>query len=170
MQFVLTIVGQDQPEIVAKVTNALYCNGCHLGGASMSRLGSNFTIMLIIEYNGDKNELAQTLKPVTKELGLDAHLHTVNHNLLIENQKANVAISVHGADRTGIVAQVTTALSQAGLNILALESDIGGATDKPFYIMHIEGYAKNIENLKQAINSFKDSIEININPIDIEFM
>ncbi|MEW8430322.1 MAG: amino acid-binding protein, partial [gamma proteobacterium symbiont of Ctena orbiculata] len=38
----LTLVGEDQPGIVARVTDALYRGGCTLGETSMIRLGGNF--------------------------------------------------------------------------------------------------------------------------------
>ncbi|MCG7961385.1 MAG: amino acid-binding protein, partial [Candidatus Thiodiazotropha taylori] len=37
----LTLVGEDQPGIVAQVTDALFRGGCTLGEASMLRLGGN---------------------------------------------------------------------------------------------------------------------------------
>ena len=44
-----------------------------------------------------------------------------------------------GADRAGIVAQVTGQAAAAGLNILDLESDVGGTESHPIYILQIEG-------------------------------
>ncbi len=48
-------------------------------------------------------------------------------------------ISIHGADKAGIVAHATDALNKAGLNILNLESDLGGSPKNPVYVIHIEG-------------------------------
>ncbi|CAK0777283.1 hypothetical protein CCP3SC15_5790004 [Gammaproteobacteria bacterium] len=43
--YMLTVVGQDRPGIVALLTASLYEGGCNLGEASMIRLGGNFTII-----------------------------------------------------------------------------------------------------------------------------
>jgi len=49
----LTLVGKDRSGIVSHVTNALYEGGCNLGEALMMRLGGNFTIMLMVNYEVD---------------------------------------------------------------------------------------------------------------------
>ncbi len=59
---------------------------------------------------------------------------------------------VAGADRAGIVADVTGALAQAGFNILELESDVGGDPQRPFYLMNIQGYSESpLEDLQAAV-------------------
>ena len=44
----LTLVGKDLPEIVAKISQALFDLSGNLGETSMTRLGGNFTIMLMV--------------------------------------------------------------------------------------------------------------------------
>ena len=64
----------------------------------------------------------------------------------------DVRIAVYGADRAGIVAKVTAILAEAGLDILELESDVGGTDAEPIYIMSIEGYAaEGIPALESAL-------------------
>jgi glycine cleavage system transcriptional repressor len=138
--FMLTLVGKDQRGIVAQVTTALYEGGCNLGEASMLRLRGNFTIMLMVCYEGTVSTLAELLKPVTDNLQLLLHIDPIE-DYSPTYQEPNVRISVHGADRAGIVAQVATTLAQAGLNITDLESDLGGSVQQPLYVMHIEGIA-----------------------------
>jgi glycine cleavage system transcriptional repressor len=78
----------------------------------------------------------------------------------------NVQVRVAGADRTGIVAQVTGALSRVGFNILALESDVAGTQESPVYIMHIQGYADaTLETLQGALSDLGD-IDVSIAPIE----
>lgn len=152
----LTLVGKDQLGIVAKVTTALYQAGCNLGEASMLRLRGNFTIMLMVCYPGTAQMLANLLKPVADHLQLLLHVDPLAE-YLPEHPESNVRISVHGADRTGIVAQVTTTLAHAGLNITDLESAVGGSAQQPFYVMRIEGLAtagmEAIETAVQTLNA-----------------
>ena len=50
----LTLVGEDQPSIVAKVTQTLYRGGWNLGEASMIRLGGSFSIMMMVpDFTGN---------------------------------------------------------------------------------------------------------------------
>jgi len=152
--FMVTLVGKDQPGIVAKVTTVLYESGCNLGETSMLRLGGNFTIMMMV--NSIATPLA-LLKPVAEALQLYLHVDIIEGHLH-QHQFPDVRIRVHGADRAGILAQVTTGLAQGGLNILDLESDVGGNVEEPFYILQIEGVATlGIETLEKALQNLLTS-------------
>ena len=166
--YMLTVVGQDRAGIVAHVTSALYEGGCNLGEASMMRLGGNFTIMLMVQYNGSMKSLQQIMSPVIESLNLHIHLDQIEGHLH-EHLVPDVRISVFGADRAGIVAKVTKVLSDAGLHILNLESDVGGTAKEPIYIMHIEGQDKEgIEPLRSALDVVitGDGIDAKLYPIE----
>ncbi len=165
--FMLTLVGKDRAGIVAQITTTLFENNCNLGEASMMRLGGNFSIMLMVSYQGDAKALKSTLASVTDQLALKIHIDAIDAKLH-QHVIPDVRISVLGADRAGIVSQVTSALSGAGLDILDLESDVGGSQDKPLYIMHIEGRAtQGIESLESALTQIRsDKIDVNLSPIE----
>ena len=165
--FMLTVVGRDQPGIVAKITDALFIAGCNFGEASMSRLGGNFTIMLMVQYQGSLRQLEDSIKPAAQELGLHCHFDSIDGHLH-EHREPNVRISVYGADRTGIVAHITGTLAKAGLDIYDLETDVAGSEQKPVYIMHIEGHAnQGIEALKNALTaSASNDITTHLEEID----
>ena len=166
--YMLTVVGQDRAGIVAHVTSALFEGGCNLGEASMMRLGGNFTIMLMVLYNGSMKSLEQILSPVIESLNLHIHLDQIEGHLH-EHLVPDVRISVFGADRAGIVAKVTKVLSDAGLHILNLETDVGGTAKEPIYIMHIEGQAKEgIEPLRSALDVVitGDGVDAKLYPIE----
>lgn len=150
--YMLTLVGKDRPGIVAHITGALYEGGCNLGEASMMRLGGNFTIMLMVSFAGSAKALNDLLLTETQSLGLTAHIDPIEGQLH-EHHIPDVRISVHGADRAGIVAKVTSALAEAGLDILDLESDVGGSRQAPIYVMHIEGIAREgVPALRAALD------------------
>lgn len=165
--YMLTLVGQDRPGIVARLTHALFEGGCNLGEASMMRLGGNFTIMLMVQHEGTVKTLAGLVEPVAESLDLHLHVDRIEGHLH-RHLEPDVRITVHGADRAGIVAQVTGALAEAGLNILDLESDVAGSAEQPIYILHIEGVAREgIEALRSALALVvHDGIEARIEPIE----
>ncbi len=163
---ILTLVGADRPGIVAAVTDALYQNGWTLGEASMLRLGGNFSIMMMVSGEGD---LLATVQPVATGMGLRLHVDP-SEGGLHRHKIPNVQIRVTGADRAGIVAQVTAALAQSGLNILELESDVAGSVDDPVYIMNIQGESdKTVESLQQALKEL-DGQGVNVQVSAIETM
>ncbi len=165
--YMLTVVGADRPGIVARISQCLYQAGCNLGEASMIRLGGNFTIMLMIQTAQPRRQLEQALRPVTEELALSLHLDPIEGHLH-EHRQPDVRITVFGADRSGIVAQVSGALAEAGLDILELESSVAGSRQHPLYIMQLEGVAtRGIEALRQALaEELPQDIDVRIEPID----
>lgn len=165
--YMLTVVGQDRPGIVAGLTDALYRGGANLGEASMARLGGNFTIMLMVESDAEAPGLQRLVEPFAAVHSLRVHVDPVEGRLH-EHLAPNARIAVHGADRPGIVAQVTQALAAAGFNILDLDSGVGGTDARPIYVMTIDGHAPGgIESLERALASVRSSgIEVRIAPID----
>lgn len=165
--YMLTLVGKDRPGIVAKVTAALYDGGCNLGEASMMRLGGNFTIMLMVEFDHSTKWLTDIIGPVAESLDLHLHLDRIEGKLH-QHMEPDVRITVYGADRAGIVAKVTGALAEAGLNITDLESMVGGSEDKPLYVMQIEGAAaEGIEPLQSALEVVRqEGVEAHVEPIE----
>ena len=166
-RYMLTLVGEDQPGIVARVTQALYEGGCNLGEASMLRLGSNFSMMLLVDAVEDASQLQKTLRAVAEELKLRLHIDPAGP-LEHRHLSPDVCITVHGADRTGIVAQVTGAAAAAGLNILDLTSDLAGTDTAPIYILHIEGIAtQGIGALEKALAPLQaEGIKVDVTAID----
>ena len=165
--FMLSVVGKDRPGIVAAISQALLAGGCPLGEASMVRLGGNFTILLMVAHDGDEASLRALVAPVTDRLGLRLHVDRIDGELH-HHHSPDVRISVHGADRPGIVARVTGALAEAGLDILDLESDVAGSSEKPIYIMQIEGAAqRGVEALEAALDSVRgEGIEARLEHIE----
>ncbi len=134
--YMLTVIGKDRTGIVSHLTAALYDLSCNLGEATMVRLGGNFTIMMMVQFDGKGQALLNHIEPVIDSLDLHAHVDIIKAELH-RHLVPDVSINVYGADRAGIVAQVTTALTEAGLNILDLKSDVAGSGRAPNYLMNI---------------------------------
>lgn len=164
----LTLVGKDQPGIVAEVSRVLFEMKGNLGEASMTRLGGNFTIMLMASIPEKISSVKEKLQPVCDKLGLFFHLDEIEAGLH-QHIEPDVRISIHGSDKAGIVALATDALSEAGLNILNLESDVGGYPESPVYVMHIEGVAgKGFDTLNKALQVLarEKDVVAEMTPID----
>ena len=162
----LTVIGADQPGIVAQLTEALFRGGCNLGEASMARLGGIFSVMLMVE-GVDAAILEKLVRPVTDSLDLRLHIDPV-HGELHRHVEPNVQVTVYGADRPGIVAQTTAALSSAGFNILDLNTDVGGTVERPIYVMLIDGYVvEGADAIEGAVAPLRaGGIEVRVTALD----
>lgn len=163
----LTLIGEDKPGIVAAVTSALFDLGMNLGETSMLRLGGNFTIMMMVSGEHDGPFLVERLAPVIEAQGMRLHVDPIQGRLH-QHLVPNIQVTVSGADRAGIVAQVTAALAGAGFNILDLESDVAGTSQKPVYIMQIAGVADvPVETVEAALEPLRsDGVDVNVNAIE----
>lgn len=168
--FMLTLVGKDRPGIVARVSSALFEAGCNLGETSMLLLGNNFTIMMMVRNASDEAALRQALKAVVDELQLVLHIDAIDAELH-QRPIPDVCIVVHGADRAGIVAKVTSKAAAAGLNIVDLESVVGGTAAAPIYILQIEGVAaQGVEAIQAALEPLQaEGVKIDVRPIETFF-
>ncbi len=165
--YILSVVGKDRPGIVARVTAALYEGGCNLGETSMIRLGDSFTIMMMVRHDGTVKSLQNLLATVADSMGLHVHVDRMDGHLH-RHLEPDVHITVYGADRPGIVAHVSGALDEAGLNIVNLDSDVGGTEEKPIYIMHIDGVAgQGVKALESALAVVvKEGVEAKLTPLE----
>jgi len=164
--YMLTLVGKDQPGIVAGVTTALFDADCNLGETSMIRLGKNFTVMMMVQ-GSDTDVLRNALQPVVEKMQLALHIDAIEPGLH-QRLVPDVCILVHGADRAGIVSQVTSKAERAGLNILDLESDVGGSETDPIYILQIEGIAQQgVDAIQQALAPLQaNGVKVDVQPIE----
>ena len=165
--YMLTVVGRDQPGIVSGLARALYQGGASLGEASMTSLGGNFTIMMMVQVEVGEAELKHQLEGFSFKMNLHVYVDRIEEHLH-EHIKPNVRIAVHDADRPGIVSQVTAVLAEAGFNILDLHSDVCGTGVKPIHIMVIDGHAEGgVEAVTRDLESIRLSgIEVRLSSID----
>ncbi len=163
----LTLIGKDAPGIVAAVTSALADSGVSLGETSMLRLGGNFTVMMMVSGDADEARLRELLGPVIEARGMCLHVDPIDAHLH-EHLVPNVQVTVSGADRVGIVAQVTAALAEGGFNILDLDSDVAGSADEPVYILLITGIATEpVEAIERRLEPLRaDGVSVNVTPIE----
>lgn len=165
--YMLTLIGADKPGIVAAVTQTLFDLGLNLGETSMLRLGGNFTIMMMVNGDHGEDPLREALTPVIEAQGMCLHVDPIEARLH-EHLLPNIQVTVSGADRTGIVAQVTAALAENGFNILDLESDVAGTAEQPVYIMQIAGVADvPVESIDRSMNGLREQgVDINVTAVE----
>ena len=167
--YMLSLVGKDRPGLVAEVSAALCKAGCNLGDSSMARLGANFSIMVMVQWEGTIELLNEIVQPISQTLSLTPHINELPGGME-HHVEPDVRISVYANDRMGIVEDVTTALAEAGLNIQHLDSNTDpekGSPGKTYYL-HIEGtVAKGLDPLYAALDRLTSEKEMNAQLIPI---
>jgi glycine cleavage system transcriptional repressor len=132
-ELAITVIGHDRTGIVADVAGVLAGLGANLTDSTMTRLRGHFAMTLVCT-GPTADEVRAALEPLTADGRL---LATVKAVAAEADQAANgepYLVSVHGADRLGIVAAVTREVANAGGNITDLTTRLAG----PLYVLVAE--------------------------------
>lgn len=137
----LTAVGRDRPGIVAEVARVLYEHGGNLEDSSMTILGGEFAMILIVSVPGEgsveplRRDLAEVAEALHLSLGL-RHLPQEPPGTP-PPAGAPYLLSVYGADRPGIVYRVARLLADESVNITDVNTRVVGE-EESLYIMVLE--------------------------------
>lgn len=134
--YALTFVSEDRPGIVADVTKILYENGFNIEDSSSTLLRGIFAMILIVSTREDIDET--TIQKLFSPLNyMTISAKRIDRDVP-EIEGESYSISVYGADKAGIVYNVSKFLSDRKINILDLQTKVAGKKDKPIYIMLLE--------------------------------
>jgi glycine cleavage system transcriptional repressor len=165
--YLLSLIGKDRPGLVAKLSAGLCKNGCNLGDSSMARLGNNFVIMLAVEFEGPQEALENIVTPLAGTMGLEKNIIKIEEGT--NNIEPDVRINIFSNERMGIIEDVTGMLTESGLNITSLESNLGSKQSNNTYSIHIEGTVSNgIADLYKVLDrlSVEKKIQSQLIPIN----
>ena len=132
-ELAVTVIGRDRPGIVADVAQVLSGMGANLTDSTMTRLRGHFAMTLICTSAAGAGEVEAALAPLVAG-GLVATVRSVQPDDITAPTGAPYLLTVHGADRLGIVAAVTRVLADAGGNITDLTTRLSGE----FYLLVAE--------------------------------
>ena len=169
--FILTAIGRDRPGIVADLAEMIFDLGCNLENSSMVNLGSEFATL--VKISGQGEDLAERIRLACKHLEYEKDM-----NIFIKPIAAGATpasppdarpfrLKTMGEDKAGIVARTARVISQAGGNIMELNSHLRPAagTGTLLYEMEIRfdlpGKA-DVEALRRALAGVESSLHIDI--------
>ena len=121
----ITVVGHDRPGIIAQAAEVLSDCGMNLEDSSMTLLRGHFAMTLICAGEADADQIEAALQ--TLENGsLDVTVREVAEEPDLPALGSTYLVTVHGADRLGIVARLATVVAEAGGNITDLTTRLSG--------------------------------------------
>jgi len=121
----ITVVGHDRPGIIAQAAKVLSQCGMNLEDSSMTLLRGHFAMTLICAGEADADQVEAALQPLVKG-SLDVTVHEVPEEPDLPPLGSTYLVTVHGADRLGIVARLASVIAQAGGNITDLTTRLSG--------------------------------------------
>jgi glycine cleavage system transcriptional repressor len=136
----VTALGADRPGIIAAVTGVLVDHGGNLEDTAMTVLGGHFAMMLVVEVPDSEAAapLEEALTAATGALGLSVVVRPIDEPAGPPPRRGSEwSVTVHGADRPGIVHRVSRLLADRGVNVVDLATRVVGAAE-PVYVMLLE--------------------------------
>jgi glycine cleavage system transcriptional repressor len=122
----ITVVGHDRPGIIAQAAEVLSRCGMNLEDSSMTLLRGHFAMTLICAGEADADQIEAALQPLVNG-SLDVTVREVPEEPDLPPLGSTYLVTVHGADRLGIVARLASVIAQAGGNITDLTTRLSGA-------------------------------------------
>jgi glycine cleavage system transcriptional repressor len=121
----ITVVGHDRPGIIARTAEVLSAYGMNLEDSSMTLLRGHFAMTLICAGETPAAEVEQALV-AAMDPSLAVTVRAVPDELEHQPVGSTYLVTVHGADRLGIVARLTGTIAAAGGNITDLTTRLTG--------------------------------------------
>ncbi len=170
--FLISAFGKDKVGIVASLSKVLYENGFNLEDSSMSKLGGEFTVMLVVstDKNMSEGEVSRLFDEVKKNLGLQIYVKELKEEEVKKEKPKEDSIYrivVYGADKPGIVYKTTKLLADNNVSILDMTTEKSG----DLYILLTEvalPEGLSFNELKSQIKGLQDEIGVDISCEKIE--
>jgi glycine cleavage system transcriptional repressor len=137
----ITVIGADRPGIITRVASALAGHGMNLTDSSMTVLSGHLAMTLICIGDSPIDDVRAAMDQAAGD-DLIIHVHPVDDSQTGGGAADSYLLTVHGADRLGIVARVTGVIAAVdgnitdltthlvgGLYVLAAEVDLPAGTD-----------------------------------------
>jgi glycine cleavage system transcriptional repressor len=165
-RFAVTLFGADAPGIVAKVTLELARQGYNLEDCSATTVRGHTAIVLMVLGPAEAEPaLVAVLGAVVQDLNVEMHV-TVARQATPPSGK-RYAIAFHGADRPGLISEVSETFADHGVNVVDLKSSVVGEPD-PMYLMRFEVDIPEgaIETVQAALITKTEKLDIQIASMD----
>jgi glycine cleavage system transcriptional repressor len=122
----ITVIGHDRPGIIAEATGALAGLGLNLEDSTMTLLRGHFAMVLLCAGDASSASIEEALSSLTADGSLDVSVREVPEEPEGEPVASSYVVTVHGADRPGIVSAVAAQVADAGGNITDLTTRLAG--------------------------------------------
>lgn len=170
--FALSAIGRDRPGIVADLAELIYECDCNLEDSSMTILGGEFAVLLLLSGQGD--EVERRLSTACKRLEWEKRLTVFFRPLEGEptpyrssEQVLPYELQATGIDKAGIVARVARCLARHEINISQMEThsrpEPGSGT--AIYTMRIQMAVPaqvNMAAVRDQLEQIADELHIHI--------
>ena len=166
----ITVLGHDRPGIIADVTAALASREANVEDSSMTLLQGFFAWTLVVETEADPKAVASDLAFLESD-ELVVSVFGVSGRSAMTGPTRPMVISVHGADRVGIVSSMAAGIAGLGGNITDLQTRLGGGL---FVVVAEADFPEQVqpEQVRESLAEVGRTVgvEVAVQPADTDVM
>jgi glycine cleavage system transcriptional repressor len=171
-RFVLTLTGSDKIGIVEHVTELILDCGGDVQASRMARLGGEFAMMFLVSIpDGEAEDLSSKIENLSKD-GFKVTVTETEWGVAARRKGwFPYRIEVRGANHEGIIHEISEHLSEQGINIESIETNVVPApmSGTPLFTMEAIVVAppelpKNVweDELEDIADSLNVDVEVSV--------
>ncbi len=170
-ELAITVIGHDRPGIIADVSEILAGLGLNLTDSTMTRLRGHFAMTLVCVGKPAAGEVEAALAALTRDGALVATVRGVQQETEPVPTGGHYLVTVHGADRLGIVAAVSRALADFGGNVTDLTTRLAGTLYVLLAEIDLPG-GTDLDAVRERLNAVAGTlgIEVALRPSDVDML
>ena len=151
---IISAVGSDRPGIVSEISGAITSHGGNIEKSRMTRLGSDFTIIMLVTVDPKWEESLVVALQAINDLSITTKGTEPNTVIAGENCQdtagENCQISLSGADNEGIVKVLSKYLEEKSINIIEMDTHITHAPVSGTPLFNLKALTTVPENLSMT--------------------
>jgi glycine cleavage system regulatory protein len=169
--FTLTCIGDDRPGLVSDLSAPISAHGASWERSQMARLGGKFAGILLLDVPDDRADSLVADLTALKSVGLLVTLERTNAPA--ELPSLRMSLELLGADRPGIVAEISAALAGQRVSIQELSTDVreapmsGGQLFEAQAVLEAPPSA-SLDDLRSMLEAIADELMVEIRLSDAE--
>ena len=147
---IISAIGTDRPGIVSELSGVITSHGGNVEESRMSRLGSDFAIIMLVTVAPDWEEsLEVALKSIT-ELTITTKPTKLPH----VSDDRQFRIDLSGADNEGIVKVLSKYLAEKSINILEMETHTSQAPVSGTPLFNLNAFVSIPNDVEEKLIQF----------------
>jgi glycine cleavage system regulatory protein len=166
--FVLSIIGDDRTGLVEALSDVVVAHGGSWERSQMTELAGVFAGVALVHVPGDRvDDFRSALVPLHDQGLLDVTVHPADLDAEPSGDHPVVRVEVVGADRPGIVREVSALLASMGVTIVDLETRTEQAAMAGELLFRIDAQARlpagvDSGNLTAALENLADDLMVDL--------
>ena len=144
-RLIISAFGPDKPGIVSELSGVITSHGGNVEESRMIKLGSDFTIILLVTVSNEWLESLRVALQAVQVLTISTKLTTKEDSYVRDN---SYNLTLTGADNEGIVHKVTEYLSSQAINIEEMETETTNAPVSGIALFQMKAAISLSDNLQ----------------------